>query len=167
SWLLTLILPLVATYTFADQVLLGKNWSAKEIDGVYVVSIKDRANLVEALTDFVTTNKITAGQIQGLGAINSVTLKMFNPTTQKFSSKTFNKQLEMTNVTGNIFTMDHKPNLHLHVTLGDENYQAIAGHLLEAKIRGAGEFYVTPVKGIVEKTPSKEVGLNLYDFQKK
>ena len=37
---------------------------------------------------------------------------------------------------------DGKPFLHIHVTLGRSDYSAIAGHLLTAKINGAGEFWV-------------------------
>ncbi|WP_276728716.1 hypothetical protein [Chryseobacterium carnipullorum] len=38
----------------------GNNWSARKVDSVYIVSIKDQSGIVEALTDFVINQKIQA-----------------------------------------------------------------------------------------------------------
>ncbi len=81
--------------------------------------------------------------------------------------KNFNQQMEITNLTGNISTKDGKEYLHMHITLGNDKYEAIAGHLLSAKINGAGEFIITKFSGgNLERTYSEEIGLNFYDFNK-
>ncbi|QES90945.1 DNA-binding protein [Rhizosphaericola mali] len=148
------------------QVINGTLWKAKKVDNTYILSINDKANLLDAFADFVTVNKIPAGSIIGLAAINEATLRFFDPTTKKYIDKTFKEQMEMSNLTGNISTKDGKPYLHIHVTLGRRDYSALAGHLQDAKIRGAGEFIVTPINSDVERTFSDEVGLNFYDFEK-
>lgn len=145
----------------------GTNWTAAKAGSGYIVSINNHAELVSALEDFVKTNKITAGNITGIGAVNRAVLRFFDPKTKKYVDKTFEGQMEITNLTGNISTMDGKEYLHLHITLGNSKYQGIAGHLLSADINGAGEFYIQSFpRTHIERTHNPEVGLNFYDFNK-
>ncbi|WP_048509954.1 PPC domain-containing DNA-binding protein [Chryseobacterium sp. FH2] len=148
------------------QIFKGNNWSAKKVDNTYIVSIKDKSSIVEALTDFVNAQNIKAGQITGIGAVNEATLRFFEPSTKNYVDKTFNEQMEVTNITGNISEIEGKPVLHLHITLGRKDYTALAGHLLDAHIRGAGEFFFYPLDTKVIKVKDEEVGINFYDFEK-
>lgn len=148
------------------QVIRGALWTAKKVDNVFIVSVNDRSSILEALTDFVSVQKIQSGQITGIGATNEATLRFFNPETKKYVDKAFKEQMEISNLSGNISIVEGKLMLHLHATLGRNDYSALAGHLLDAKIRGAGEFFVYPISGKVEKIKNEEVGLNFYDFEK-
>lgn len=114
-------------------------WTARKIDSDYIVSISDKTGIVEALTDFVTQKQITAGEISGLGAVNEATLRYFTPATKQYVDKTFCEQMEVSNLIGNISVVNGKPLLHLHITLGRSDYSALAGHLMEANVRGACE----------------------------
>lgn len=145
----------------------GQLWSSKKYGNQYLVSIKNQSELVAALTDFVEQQHITAGTISGIGAVNHAVLRFFDPSTKKYVDETFNGQMEITNLSGNISTKDGKEYLHLHVTLGNNQYQGLAGHLLSATISGAGEFWVASIPGAkVERTYHPEIGLNFYDFKK-
>lgn len=135
-------------------------------DGHYVVSVGNREEVMEALTEFCREKGITLGAIYGIGAVNEVTLRFFNPTTKRYEDKTFNEQMEIANLTGNVSTLDGETYLHVHITLGRSDFSALAGHLLSARIHGAGEFVVEDMDDRLERTLSPEVGLNLYDFTK-
>lgn len=74
--------------------------------------------------------------------------------------------MEISNLTGNISEVDGAPVLHMHITLGRSDYSALAGHLMDAKIRGAGEFFVYPLDTRIFKVKNEDVGLNLYDFDR-
>ncbi|MFT4204017.1 MAG: DNA-binding protein [Chitinophagaceae bacterium] len=148
------------------QNLKGKNWTARKAEHTYIVSVADKSSIVDALTDFVLSQKIPAGQITGIGATNAATLRFFDPVTKKYVDKTFTEQMEISNLSGNISEVAGKAMLHLHVTLGRSDYTALAGHLLDAKVRGAGEFFVYPVNSKIIKVKNEEVGLNFYDFEK-
>ena len=100
------------------QTLKGNHWTAKSVEGAYIVSIEDRASVLGALTDFITSQKIQAGQITGIGATNEATLRFFDPSSKKYVDKTFNEQMEISNLSGNISEADGKLLLHLHITLG-------------------------------------------------
>ena len=141
------------------KVLVGKNWTAKKFATTYVVSIKNGADLVEALNDFAKTNNITLANVTGIGAINKATLRFFNPVTKKYVDKTFSEQMEVTNLTGNISTKDGETYTHYHVTLGNDQYQGLAEYLLSASINGAGEFYINIIPhGILERTFNEKIG---------
>lgn len=144
----------------------GNHWSARKVDHIYIVSLDNRSNIAEALTDFIQSQNILAGEVTGIGAVSEATLRFFNPSTKKYVDKTFKEQMEVTNISGNISEIEGKPTLHLHITLGREDYTALAGHLLEAKIQGAAEFIIYPLDTRVVKIKNEEIGINLYDFEK-
>lgn len=144
----------------------GNNWTARKVDNVYIVSLKDKSGIVETLTDFIQNQHIHSGEVTGIGAVNEVTLRFFTPSTKNYVDKTFYEQMEVTNISGNVSEIEGKPTLHLHITLGREDYTALAGHLLDARVRGAGEFIFYPLNTRVTKIKDPEIGLNFYDFEK-
>ncbi|SHF77068.1 PPC domain-containing DNA-binding protein [Chryseobacterium vrystaatense] len=142
----------------------GNNWSARKVDHIYIVSVRDRSSIVDALTDFINSQNITAGEVTGIGAVDEATLRFFKPSDKKYVDKTFKEQMEVTHISGNVSEIEGKRALHLHITLGREDYTALAGHLLDATIRGAGEFIFYPLHTRVVKVKNEEVGINFYDF---
>ncbi|KAA2223246.1 PPC domain-containing DNA-binding protein [Chryseobacterium sediminis] len=144
----------------------GNNWSARRTGSIYLVSLNNHSNIVETLTDFINVQNIQAGEVTGIGAVSEATLRFFNPATKKYVDKTFKEQMEVTNISENISEIEGKLTLHLHITLGKEDYSALAGHLLEAKIQGAAEFILYPLNTRVIKIKNEETGINLYDFEK-
>lgn len=144
----------------------GNHWSARKVDHIYIVSIENHSNIVEALTDFIQNQNIRAGEVTGIGAVSEATLRFFNPATKKYVDTTFKEQMEVTNISGNVSEIEGKQTLHLHITLGRQDYTALAGHLLEAKIQGAGEFIFYPLATRVVKIKNEETGINFYDFEK-
>jgi uncharacterized protein len=65
--------------------------------------------------------------------------------------------MEISNLSGNISEAEGKLLLHMHITLDRKDYTALAGHLLDAKIRGAGEFLVYPTNSKVVKVKDEDV----------
>lgn len=167
--IVVLIVVIFTAYRFCltdyGRVISGSDWTAKQYGSKYVVSVNNHANIADALNDFVTSEKIKVGIIVGIGAINSATLRFYNPETKQYSDKTFDEQMEISNLRGNISTKDNKPYIHMHVTLGKSDYNAIAGHLLDACVNGAAEFWIENVSTAkVSRKYDEETGLQLYDF---
>ena len=137
-------------------------YTYKQIGNKYVVSIQNRAEIVKALNAFCEERGIQSGTIYGIGAIDELILRFFNPQTKQYVDKTFQEQMEIANLTGNISQMDGKTYLHLHITVGRSDYSALAGHLLAAKLNGAGEFVVEDFGTPVTRVYVPEIGLNCY-----
>ncbi|MDN3620520.1 DNA-binding protein [Polaribacter undariae] len=142
----------------------SKLYTYKQFGNTYVVSIQNHSEITKAITAFVKKLDIKAGTISGLGAVNEATLRILDPATKKFVDKTFSEQMEITNITGNISQQNNKHYIHMHVTLGRGDYTALAGHLLTAKINGAGEFVIESFEGTVNRYSDEDTGLNLYKF---
>ena len=131
----------------------------------YVLSIDNHGEIMEALAHFCKKQKIKAGVVEGIGAISEATFRFLDPATRKYVDKTFQEQMEITNLTGNISEKDKEPYLHIHLTCSRRDYTCVGGHLLSARINGACELLVTDF-GLtkLKRRFDEETGLNLYDF---
>jgi uncharacterized protein len=69
------------------QTLQGNHWTAKRVEGAYTVSIEDRASILDALTGFITSQKIQAGQVTGIGAINELLYASLTPAARNMSTR--------------------------------------------------------------------------------
>ena len=137
----------------------------REFNHRYVLSLDNHVSIVEALTAFCNEKNITAGTVSGIGAISSATFRFLDPATKQYVDKTFDEQMEITNLTGNLSVKDEKPYLHLHATAGRRDYTCIGGHLLDARVNGACELVVDDFgMNSFGRRFDPETGLNLYDF---
>ena len=136
----------------------------KKLGDSFIVSIDNGCPIAAALKDFCRVNDIASGEITGLGAVRTATLRFLDPATLEYVDKTFDEQMEITNLTGNISRKDGDVYLHLHASLGRSDYSVIGGHLLEATINGACELFVHPLPGMAGRRQDEGTGLNLYDL---
>lgn len=131
----------------------------------YVLSLDNHVEIVEALTAFCREKQIHAGSITGIGAIGEATFRFLDPATKQYVDKTFDEQMEITNLTGNISEKDGKPYLHVHITASRRDYTCIGGHLLSARVNGACELLVDDFGEVrLGRRFDGETGLNLYAF---
>src|SRR5690606_27804247 len=136
----------------------GKGWISRLESGIYILSVNDQANLMTSFHDFIQKHELTAGKVSGIGAVNRATLRFFDPETKKYIDREFKEQMELANLTGNISMIEDKPVAHLHATFGRRDYTALAGHLLDASIRGACELFVKPIEAVIEKQMDSSIG---------
>ena len=76
----------------------------KKLGDSFIVSIDNGCRIAAALTEFCRREGISAGEITGLGAVRTATLRFLDPATLEYVDKTFDEQMEITNLTGNTFT---------------------------------------------------------------
>ena len=130
--------------------------------GQYVLSVDNHQEIVEALGAFCTDKNILAGEVRGLGAVSDAVFRFLDPATKKYVDKTFDEQMEITALVGNISQKDGKPYLHIHLTCGRRDYSCVGGHLLSARVNGACELVVDKWDAEVGRRFDSETGLNLY-----
>ena len=134
-------------------------------DGVYVVSLDNHVNLIEALSDFCRAEKIEAGSVNGIAAQGEATFRFLDPAVKKYVDRTLSEQMEATCIIGNISVKDGAPYLHVHVTCSRSDYSCVGGHLLEARINGACELFVEKFAGVSNgRRFDPDTGLTLYDL---
>ncbi len=136
----------------------------KKIDNVYVVRLDVGDEIMGSLNNLCEAENIKAATVQGLGAVNDVTVGYYSLEEKKYFHETFNHQFEMIALNGNITRKDDEPYLHLHIALSDENYKFFGGHLNRAVISITAEIYVSVLDGEVKRRVNPETNLNILDI---
>lgn len=72
----------------------------------FVVSIDNQQELMGAIAAFCQEQGILAGEVSGIGAVNNATLRFLNPVTKHYVDKTFDEQMEISSLVGNISEKD-------------------------------------------------------------
>lgn len=130
----------------------------------YFLRIDKGEEVTATLKQFCGNNGVKLATVVGLGAADRVTIGLFNTITKEYHNKELAGEYEITNLTGNITTKDREVYLHLHITLGDEEYKAYGGHLNECWISGTCELVIDSVEGEISRVFDDYSGLNLWNL---
>ena len=130
----------------------------------YIIRIARGEEIIASLKKFCQKEKIKGGFFYGLGAVDEAEIAHYDVSAKKYSSKKFNTVLEMINLTGNIGFFQKEIIIHAHASFADKNMHPLAGHLVEAKISGTAEIFLTKTKKL-EKFYDQETGLKLFSFK--
>ena len=137
---------------------------SKKIENTYFIRIDRGEKIIESIKDFCTKNDIKLGYFFGIGALGEVELAHYTVENKKYTSKVFKEPLEITNLTGNITTIDDEIYLHCHITLGNQEMKSITGHLVEGTIAATCEIVLVSLDGKIDRKYEDSIGLNLQDI---
>lgn len=146
-------------------------YTFKQTGSRYILSLDNHVSLIEALTAFCEERGILSGSIHGLGAVSSATFRFLNPASKAYVDRTFDEQMELTCIEGNISRKGGEADggsgigqvyLHVHVTASRSDYSCIGGHLLDCRINGACELFVEDYGLPVGRHLDPSTGLNIY-----
>jgi len=128
----------------------------------WFVRIDRGEEIVETLKTFCRKRRIRLGTVTGIGATDRAVVGLFRTDTREYVTRELTGDMEITNLAGNISTLEGRAYLHLHVTLSDPEYRAWGGHLTSAIVSGTLEAVVQEVEGSLERVFDEQVGLNLF-----
>lgn len=137
----------------------------RKFGSTYVVRLNKGEEIVETLKVFCKENNIRLGWINGIGAINSATIGLFETEPKKYISTDLKGEFEISSLSGNISTMNGEVYLHIHATVSDVEHKTYGGHLNAAVISATGEVIIGVIDGVVERAFNDEIGLNLMKFE--
>ncbi|SDR10855.1 Predicted DNA-binding protein with PD1-like DNA-binding motif [Chryseobacterium soldanellicola] len=133
------------------ETLEGDLWIAKKIENSYVVSVKDQSSLKIAFTDFLHSQQISEGQITGMGNVNEIVLRFYNPSSKDFFDVKFNETATVSEVSGSFSMLQERLIFNLEIILERENHTSLTGGFVDAKINGMNSFFLFPLKTEVIK----------------
>ena len=134
----------------------------KRFNDKIVIRIEKGEELISSLTNFCKEQGIKGGVINScIGATDRVKLGFYDSENKVYKYKEFTEDYELLTATGNITLVDNEPFPHIHVILGDENYQTYGGHLISAEINVTCEIYLSPLNGKIERYHDEDLKLNL------
>lgn len=130
----------------------------------YVIRLDRGEEIVESLKKIADKENIKLAYLMGIGAVGKVTAGVFDTKEKVFKGHTWEGDLEVVSIGGNINTMNGETYVHFHISAADEQGNVFGGHLQEAVISGTGELVLTEIDGTVDRKFDEEIGLNLFDF---
>ncbi len=118
--------------------------------------------LMAGLTEFANNKVLLGGHISGIGAITNVELGAYDLNKKDYYRKLFNAEdYELISLTGSFAKRGEKILPHIHVGLGDHNFQQFGGHLFEAEVSVTVEIYIHPLGILPIREYSEKIGLDL------
>ena len=147
-----------------DNYFLKTTMEYKKIDNQFVIRIVRGEGIVEQLKIFCQKERVEGGFFFGLGAVDQVELADYIVNEKKYLSQKFTGSFELTNITGSI-GVEKELIVHAHATLSNIKMKAFAGHLVEARVSGTVEIFLTILPRLNKKF-DEETGLKLFDLIK-
>ena len=130
----------------------------------YVVRLDLGENIVESIKKIATKENIKLAMVNGLGAVDTFELGIYDVKERKYYRKNFDGHYEITSLHGSINTMDGEVYTHLHLAVGDHEFKVFGGHLYEATIGGTGEIFIDEIDGTVDRQKDDKTGINVFKF---
>lgn len=121
-------------------------------------------DVTTVLLEFARRQRLRASRIMGLGTFSRVTLGYFEPANKEYKRIAVEQQVEVVSLVGNISMYQGQPRVHMHVTIGLSDGRALAGHLLEARVRPTLELIVVDSPNTMERTMDETTGLPQLSF---
>ena len=116
----------------------------KKISNGYIIELKKGEEVIESLTAFCVDNNINSGAIAGVGGTDNVSIKYYDLETRTYITKNFSgKNYEILSLNGNVSLVDGKHFFHIHIVLGDSDFNAFGGHLGSCNIGIIAEITLT------------------------
>lgn len=131
----------------------------------FVIKIKRGEKIIESLQKFCKAEEIINAFFYGLGALDWVKLGEYNVSTKKYHEVEFSKEMELTNITGNVANSQDGIIIHSHATVSDHDMQAFGGHLADGRVSGTAEIFLTKLDSKIAKKYDEETGLKLMELE--
>lgn len=136
----------------------------KRIGTCYFIRFERGEKVIASLMALCEAEKIEAGFFNGLGAVGEVELAHYSLPKKEYSFLKLSGQYEITSLHGNISTLDGKPYIHSHITVGDDKFEARSGHLKEAVVSVTAEIVLMALDGQLTRFKDQATGINLLDL---
>ena len=132
-------------------------------DKIFVTIAKDEL-INKNLLEVAKREKAQSAWINGIGAITDVEIGYYDLDQKTYVKKEFNSDYELISLMGNISLVNNKPFIHTHISFSDTNYKTFGGHLFDAKILVAGEFFMHLSEKPIYRELNCDIGLALWNI---
>ena len=128
----------------------------------FVIVLETGEEAMAELGAFIAGNAINAASCTAIGAFSSATLGYFDWQTKTYLHNPVDEQVEVAALTGDAaLGPDGKPALHVHAVLGRRDGAAMAGHLIDGRVRPTLEVVMTELPVHLHKWVDPESHLAL------
>lgn len=134
----------------------------------YVIRLEQGDDILKSLRQFSDRQRIKAAFFEGIGSLYKAKLGHYDfKDTKTYKYETFDEDLEILTLSGNVSTMNDRALPHAHITLGRRDFSVIGGHLEEDSLANMVEVSLLKMPGKLEKAKDSNIGLNLLQLPNK
>lgn len=134
----------------------------------FVIRLEQGDDILSTLKQFAGAKRVRAAFFEGIGSLYKAKLGHYDfQETKTYKYETFDEDLEILALSGNVSTMNQMALPHAHVTLGRRDFSVIGGHLEEGSLANMVEINLVKVPGKLEKAKDSNIGLNLMQLPHK
>lgn len=131
----------------------------EESDGRLVVSLARGEMLRACIENLAIQRGIRGARISAIGAIEDPELGCYDLPSQSYDKRVFPGIWELLSMEGNISLLQGRPFLHAHVSISGHDYQALGGHLFDARVGVVVELFIDPLSTPLPRIPCAAIGL--------
>ena len=133
----------------------------KKCGSAYLLRLEIGEEVIASMSSFVRERRIRSAWLQGIGAIDQVTIGTYDIERRQYVKETFAGDQELLNMTGNVAWLGQDPVLHIHAMIADQSHKVSGGHLFSGRTCVTVEVVVQPWSVRVARAPDAGTGLNL------
>jgi len=126
-----------------------------------LVKLAPGEEILESLKALARRLEIPSASVTGLGAVNDVTLALYDPAAKSYVETRLEEDLEVATMTGNISWLGADPVVHLHGVVSRADCSTAAGHIMRGVVSVTLEVMLQVGSQRVERRPDPSAGLNL------
>ena len=130
-------------------------------NNTYVLRVERGNEALEELQKFCSENQVTAGFFRAIGSAERITISWYNVEKKEYTDKDMQETFEIISLTGNVAMLKKQAYVHAHGCFSNEVMQTFAGHVKKLEVGATCEIVLEKLEGTLERTFSKEIGLNL------
>jgi len=87
-------------------------------------------DLLAELNRIVKDENVTLGALGGIGELKRAAVGIFNLERREYETRTFDEEMEICALTGNVSLKEGAPFVHAHLALSDRRCQSFGGHMM-------------------------------------
>ncbi len=136
----------------------------KRFGNIVMVRIDYGEEIMESLKQMCEQERISLGQVNAIGATDHAVIGVYDLHEQKYHQEELNGFMEITNLSGNVTSVNDQPYIHLHATMADQQNHIHGGHVIEMQVGATCEMFVQVLDGKVTREKDDGLGINLWKF---
>ena len=120
--------------------------------------------IMQSLKQMCEQEGVCLGQVNAIGATDHAVIGVYDLGEQKYHQEELNGFMEITNLSGNVTSVNDEPYIHLHATMADQQNRIHGGHVIEMRVGATCEMFVQVLDGKVTREKDDGLGINLWKF---
>ncbi|GHU30624.1 hypothetical protein FACS1894166_00610 [Bacilli bacterium] len=131
----------------------------------YCLILEPNEEIINSLTNFCNIQQINNASFTAIGAVDKVAIGVFDKTHKKYNNFNLSGDLEIVSLIGNVVLKEHKPFVHAHIVISDENCICKGGHLISGHISLTCEIFITTYEKTIKREPDSSLGIATINFK--